>query len=184
MRSTSQGIFPGPVPPNAIKSVIIYDDLEAAQSAMQTAARLLHKAVGEVDSKTAFWQFNLLESPNWRMWATADMHNSDLLIIATRSESGLPGNVAGWLKDAVAQKPDTDCAVMAVFGHPGKYDNAQSPRLQFVRQIVEGAGLNFFAPGIQPGNPDNLLTVNLHAQEEAITPTLDRILHLADRPAH
>ena len=184
MHSTSQGILPGQADPKAIRPVVIYDDLEAGQSAMQTAARLLHKAVGEVDTNTVFWHFNLLEYPNWRIWATADVVNSDLLIIATRSASGLPSSVARWLKDCFSEKPDLDCAVIALFGQPGSYDGAHSPRLQFVRQIVEGAGLNFFAPGIQPGGPGNPLTVNLHAQEEAITPTLDRILHLADRPAH
>lgn len=151
---------------------------------MQSAARLLNSSVGEANTKTAFWHFNLLEHSNWRTWATADVVNSDLVIIATRSDAGLPDSVVGWLEDAVGQKNDTDCAVMAVFGQSGNYDGPQSPRLQRVRQIVEGAGLNFFAPGLQPRDTGHLLTVNLHAQEEAITPTLARILHLSDRPAH
>ncbi len=178
--TTYQGAFPGPVLRNTIKPVIVYDDLEAGQCAMQTAARLLNKAVVEADTKTVFWHFNLLEYPNWRIWATADVLNADLLIIATHTESGLPGNVARWLQDCFTQQPDLNCAVVALFGRPGNYDGAQSPRLQLVRQIVEGAGLNFFAPGIQQGDSCDFMTENLHEREETITPTLSGILRRAD----
>ena len=182
--ATSQGVFPGPVARKAIKPVIICDDPEVGQSAMQAAARLLNKAIGEDDTKTVLWHFNLLEYPNWQVWATADVLNSDLLIIATHTETALPDSVTRWLKYCFAQKPEMNCAVIALFGRPGNYDGAQSLRLRLVRQIVEGAGLNFFAPGIQNWGIRHLVTANLHAREEAVTPTLDRILHLADRPAH
>lgn len=178
--TTSQGTFPGPVVRQTIKPVIIYDELEAGQCAMQAAARLLNKAVVEADTKTVFWHFNLLEYPNWRIWATADVLNADLLIIATHTESGLPGNVARWLQDCFTQQPDLNCAVVTLFGRPGNYDGAQSPRLQLVRQIVEGAGLNFFAPGMQQGDSRDIMTVNLQAREETLTPTLAGILRRAD----
>jgi hypothetical protein len=165
-----------------IKQVIVYDDLDAGQGALQAAAGLIGELDAEADAKPVFWHFKLMEYPAWRIWATADALNSDMLILATQSESGLPGGVARWLKDCLAQKRGSDSAVIALFGPPGRYDGPDSPRLQFVRQVAEGAGLNFFAPGIHAGRAFDIMTVNLHAREETITPTLAGILRRTDCP--
>ena len=170
--------------PKAIKPVIVYDETAAGQSAMQAAESLFHIEIEDLPTKSAFWNFRLMEYPAWRIQATADVLGSDLLILAMHGEDGLPGCVARWLEECVAQKRGTDAAVVALFGPPHRYDGAESPRLQLVRQIVEEAGLHFFAPGTKAEDACGPMTVNLHAREQTITPTLDRILHLADRPAH
>jgi hypothetical protein len=130
--------------------VIVYENLAAGHRAMRLFTDLVEEHKGNLRFRPKPWRFDLLADPEWRQFAAADARRADLLIISTGNDSDLPASVQSWLRLCLAQKSGGG-GVVALFGTEGQMDSAESPRLRFLKQAAEEAGLDFFAPPA----PDN-----------------------------
>jgi hypothetical protein len=124
--------------------VIAYENLAAGHRAMRLFADLVEEHRGHLTFRPRPWRFDLLADPEWRQFAAADARRADLLIISTGNDSDLPASVRSWVRLCLARKAGG--GVVALFGTEGQMDTADSPRLQFLKQAAEEAGLDFFAP--------------------------------------
>lgn len=166
-------------PCHPLAPLIIYDDLLASHRARQLIASITHSSEEAAEVRPAFWCFDLLEHPSGRCQALADAADANLLIVSASGQSAFPPPVTGWLKACLAEKQGTGTAVVAVLGSPPRFDGPESPRLRFLKEAALAAGLDFFATGARPEDLHPATFENLHAREEAMTPTLDGILHHA-----
>lgn len=136
------------------KFVIAYDDLSAARRGLRVIADMARRAGGETKWCPLPWKFDVLKNPVYRLLATGDAANADLIMISTNAPHGLPPAVEVWLKSSLEQKRGDRAAVVALLGPSDHLDQPGSARLQFVRQATEAAGLDFFAPS---GNHEDAL---------------------------
>ena len=163
-----------------LQVLVAYRDIAAGQRAVGTIS---HLTMGRVECpedlslRVQFWRFDLLQDTELRMLATADIGVSDIVIIADSSDLPLEPLIQGWLAQGLGDRRDKDTAVVALFGPAKIPDGPDSDRLQFVQAASRDAGLNFFAP--MPQTPDSsiLRIERLQRRADAITPTLDQILH-------
>jgi CheY-like chemotaxis protein len=94
-----------------------------------------------------------LENPGWRAEATIDTQRANLLIISTSSKGDLPAAVQEWVRSCLSQKQGHDAVVVALLGPADDTDAPDSPRVQFLRNAAEAAGLDFFAPTPHAAKP-------------------------------
>ena len=135
-------------PEAQLNVLVAYDDVSAGQHAMRVIGNV-DRQLDELEKRyPSLWRFDLLEDPDWRLLATAEALQADLLVISASGRSGLPVGVKTWFKTCLAQKKGTAAAVVALFGVGERMDSPDSPRIQFVKSAVEAAGLAFFAPGV------------------------------------
>ena len=126
--------------------VIAYDNVPAGQRAMHTLDNVGHAAGGTLKLCPLLWRFDILEDPGWRAEATIDTQRANLLIISTSSKGDLPAAVQEWVRSCLSQKQGHDAVVVALLGPADDTDAPDSPRVQFLRNAAEAAGLDFFAP--------------------------------------
>jgi hypothetical protein len=141
----------------AFRVFIAYENMGAAQRAMQVFSSLAQDHQGDFTFWPRPWRFDLLADPHWREAAAADARTADLLIIATGAGSDLPAAVRNWLEQCLAERRNGG-GIVALFGAEGELDTIDSPRLRFLRQAAEKANLDFFAPatgsdGAAPASP-------------------------------
>jgi len=126
--------------------LIAYDHATAGLRAMRIFAKLAEDQRGECSFQVRVWRLDLLDDPVWGKAAKSDAMNSDMLVISIESEADLPEGVRGWLTACLSQKSGGSGAVIALFGPEEDEDDPNSPRLKFVKNAAEKAGLHFFAP--------------------------------------
>ena len=127
--------------------LVAYDDVPAGQHAMRMIGNV-ERRIGEIETRyPSLWRFDLLKDPDWRIQATAEAIQADLLVISASGQSGLSGGVKTWLQTCLTQKKGTAAAVVALLGSGEHLDPPDSPRIQFLKGATEAVGLDFFAPG-------------------------------------
>ena len=131
-----------------LKVVIAYEDIPAGKNAMSVLERMEQEPLEMEELFPSLWQFDLLEDPDWRELAKTDVLKSAMLIIAASSSSDLPASVRDWIKECLAQKQGTTTAVVALLGPKDNLDEPDSPRIKFLKNTTDEAGLEFFAPGL------------------------------------
>ena len=172
--SSDQGTHP------ALQVLVAYRDISAGQRAVGTISNL---AMGRTEApedlvlRVQFWRFDLLHDTELRLLATADIGVSDIVIVADSSDLPLDAVIQGWLAQGLEDRRDRDTAVVALLGPALSPDGPDSERLQFIQSAARDAGLNFFAP--MPQTPDSsiLRIEKLQRRADALTPTLEHILH-------
>jgi CheY-like chemotaxis protein len=133
--------------------VIAYDDVPAGRRAMHTLDNVGHAAGGTLKLCPLLWRFDILEDPGWRTEATIDTQRANLLIISTSSKGDLPAAVKEWVRSCLSQKQGHTAVVVALLGPADDTDVPDSPRVQFLRNAAEAAGLGFFAPTPHAARP-------------------------------
>jgi CheY-like chemotaxis protein len=133
--------------------VIAYDDVPAGQRTMHILDHVEHAAGGTLKLCPLLWRFDILEDPGWRAEATIDTQRANLLIISTSSKGDLPAAVQEWVRSCLSQKQGHPAVVVALLGPADDTDAPDSPRVQFLRNAAEAAGLDFFAPTPHAARP-------------------------------
>ena len=133
--------------------VIAYDDVPAGQRTMHILDRVDHAAGGTLKLCPLLWRFDILEDPGWRAEATIDTQRANLLIISTSSKGDLSAAVQEWVRSCLSQKQGHAAVVVALLGPADDTDAPDSPRVQFLRNAAEAAGLDFFAPTPHAARP-------------------------------
>ena len=127
---------------------VAYDDVPAGQHAMRVIGNVDRQIEEFKKQYPSLWRFDLLEDPDWRLLATAEALQADLLVISASScRNDLPGGVRTWIETCLEQKKGTAAAVVALLGSGEHLDPPDSPRIQFLKNATEAVGLDFFAPG-------------------------------------
>jgi CheY-like chemotaxis protein len=126
--------------------VIAYDDVPAGRRTMHILDHVGRAAGGTLKLCPLLWRFDILEDPGWRAEATIDTQRANLLIISTSSKRDLPAAVQKWVRSCLSQKQGHAAVVVALLGPADDTDAPDSPRVQFLRNAAEAAGLAFFAP--------------------------------------
>jgi hypothetical protein len=134
-------------PEEHVHVLIAFDDDAAYQRAMRVLASV---TAGELGVRPLPWQFDRLESREWRPLADLEATRAEIIVIATTSTAELTPAATAWLRHALEGKRGTPTIVVALFGAPGEEDDSTSARLQFVQRLAEEAGLPFLAPAFQP----------------------------------
>ena len=96
--------------------LIVYEDPVAARRALHAASRLAAQTAGQVEFHREFCRFDLLEDRACAVLAAEEARRADLIIVATRTADDLPPTVNRWLADCLAQRDQTDTAVLALLG--------------------------------------------------------------------
>ncbi len=133
--------------------VIAYDDVPAGQRTMHILDHVDHAAGGTLKLCPLLWRFDILENPGWRAEATNDTQRANLLIISTSSKGDLPAAVQEWIRSCLSQMQGHAAVVVALLGPADDTDAPDSPRVQFLRNAAEAAGLDFFAPTPHAARP-------------------------------
>lgn len=138
---------PGPLAVNwQLRVVIAYDETAAGQHALRVLANLGRGRAEHVGFHPATWSFGRLAEAGWAEAATGDAVRADILIIATTSANPLPSAVRQWTEAAIRRKQGSAATVVALFGPEENPDRRGSSRLEAIRSMARGAGLDFFAP--------------------------------------
>lgn len=128
------------------KAVVVYDDVPAGQNALRVLAKMFPEPYDRLQLVPRFWRFDFLEDADWFYSALADAADADIIVIATSSTWGLNGAVERWINIGLPRKRGSNAAVVALLGLEGNTDGQDSPRLRFLQNAVQRAGLVFFAP--------------------------------------
>ena len=128
--------------------LILYGDPEAARHAVSLVSTLARRfsLADEVRPVMRFWRFDLLAESLWQNCAQADLDHAQMLIVATSRKTGLPGEVARWLKACLQTRRASPAALVALLGPNGSLDGPFSPRRRFLERTAVAGGLDFFAP--------------------------------------
>ncbi|HTI69637.1 MAG TPA: hypothetical protein VMF06_06710 [Candidatus Limnocylindria bacterium] len=173
-------------PPMTTQVVIVYRDIAAGRRAVGLLSNLIrgpHEQADELALRVQFWRFDLLENPELRLIATAEVVAAEIIVVADESQLELGSDLERWLERCFLDREGQDTAVVALLGPPESRDGPDSARLQSVQSSARKAGLHFFAP--LPKNKDCTASQieRIHQRAEAFTPTLDHILQEPERAA-
>jgi hypothetical protein len=157
--------------------VIAYDTVAAGQRAMELVSSLHSQDEMDFEMRPLPWRFDLLEDAAWRDLARADVVESDLLFISTFSKSNLPPAVWKWIGECLALKRGETAAVVALFGADGQMDDAESARLQLLRNATREAGLAFFAPSAGEDESSRFLHSGSSIHVEYMSRSVDDVLY-------
>lgn len=159
----------------SLRVVIAYQDLPAGKRAI----RMIRSVASVFGEELRFipipWSFDLVADADWRAVAASDAVQADILILATSERAPLPSEVRQWAESTIHRKQGTSAAVVALFGPENGLDSADSKRIQAIRQATQEAGLEFFAPTLEPAQEQEF--ARIHRRAEWVTPFLDEILH-------
>ncbi len=172
---TSFDPTPAETEQQALRVVIVYNDLAAGKHAMQVMVDVWKELAADIEFKPLPWRFDLLSDEDWHEVAALDAVRSDILIISTSSAHPLPPTVGRWVEDVISRKHGRASAVVALFGPEECPDDGASPRLQAIQSAAQRAGLDFFAP--VPRHELDRALDRIHQRAERITPVLEHILH-------
>jgi hypothetical protein len=132
---------------SAFLITVFYDNPVAARRGMNIF-RLLDQALGEqIEFDCNMWRFDLLELAQAREVARAACAAADMIIVSTQSDDELPASVQSWLRSCLDQKRGATAAVVAFDRERSPYA-LPGPRLQWLQQAAQEAGLQFFTPSI------------------------------------
>lgn len=129
-----------------LQVVIAYDEIPAGKHALRAMAGLGRGLDKDVAFHLATWSFGRLAEEGWGEVAAGDAVRADILIIATSSANPLPAAVRQWTESAIRRKHGSAGTVVALFGPEENPDGNGSTRLQAIRSMAHGAGLDFYAP--------------------------------------
>lgn len=129
-----------------LQVVIAYDEIPAGKHALRAMAGLGRGLAEDVAFHLATWSFGRLAEEGWGEVAAGDAVRADILIIATSSANPLPTAVRQWTESAIRRKHGSAATVVALFGPEENPDGNGSSRLEAIRSMAQGAGLDFLAP--------------------------------------
>lgn len=135
-----------PEPDAGWSAVIVYGDDPARRRALHTLNNVVHVVDEKSKLCPQLWRFDLLEDPDRRAEAAFNTRLADLFIISTSSKGALSAAVQDWVQSSLSQKQGNAAVVVALLGPADDTDAPDSPRVQFLRNAAEAAGLSFFAP--------------------------------------
>ena len=159
--------------------MILYDELAAGQRAMELFTCLADEHADQIEFQPQIWRFDLVSDPDWRPFLDHEAMSADLFIISTTSPDDLPAGVRTWLSLCLPAKRGAGAAVVAMLGQDGAMDLPSSPRLTFLKNLAEEAGLEFFTP-ISRANPHRRsITRITPVWSEATEPSVRRITTLS-----
>lgn len=96
--------------------LIVYEDAAASRRALDVISRLAARTGHQVEFKTDFWRFDMLEDAGWRDTATRDVLAADMIILSTHETGELPPMIDRWLQEGLAQRGEKRTALLALFG--------------------------------------------------------------------
>lgn len=127
-----------------LRVFIAYDEIAAGKHALRAMAGLGRRLGEDIEFHPALWSFDRLTEEGWGEVATGDAVRADILIVATDNTHPLPSTVRQWIEAIINCKQGTTAAVVALFGPEENPDQRGSHRLEKLRSMAHGAGLDFF----------------------------------------
>jgi hypothetical protein len=158
-----------------INVVIVYDDLEAGQHAMEVLAGVGARTGDGGELTLQPWKFDLLSDPDWRSMAAGDVLQADILVLSSNREDGLPAHLKLWLENCLALRRNKPGAVVALMR--GKDGVGDAPSRRFMHDLALRAGCEFFAPATSAAEETEAAFEDIRMRAETVTPTLAGILN-------
>lgn len=138
--------------PFPLSVVVIYNDMHAALRAAQMIEHFGQKYQGKMAPRLQPLPLSQLSDQGCYERSLAAAASADMIIVSINGPGGLPPALKQWIQDCTAQKREGDSAVVALLGSMDESDPVDSPRLQFLKNAVRSAGLDFFTP--TPDQPE------------------------------
>ncbi len=148
---------------SVIRTVLIYQDLEAVRVAKSFCDRLEGILNVKCQLGDRVWRFDVLGIPEFRNAAASAAAKADLVIVSKSDCSELPAKVREWLDMWMWLIDQTNPALIALFGAPR---SESAPIRAQLRNVTRNNGIDFFSAAIPQ-----------EAQSEELRPVLRKTAH-------
>lgn len=139
-------------PKATLKAVIVYEDLETREWAQEAHDRVAQLA-GEHPVRTTWWKLNNLFEPGVLAAAVSTAMRADVIVVAVRSEEGLPLPFYTWVSNWLPHRPRYGGILAALIGNAGGH-TARSGRVgAYLKSVAEEGNLHFVLAENKLSNP-------------------------------
>jgi hypothetical protein len=129
-------------PTSTLKAVIVYEDLETREWAQEAHDRVARLA-GPHPVRTTWWKLNNLSEPGVLAGAVSTAMRAEIVIVALRSEEGLPLPFYTWVNHWLPHRPRHGGILAGLIGDSGRR-TARSGRIgAYLRSVAEQGNLHF-----------------------------------------
>ena len=123
--------------------VIAYEDLAMGLQAMNAFASI-SRVSGIGRAELSLWRFDLLDHHRWRMRASDQAEQADVVIVALRRDHSLPIHVHSWVEHWGGRRKHPEGALAVVFDSSASQRVAsQCEAAVDLQKIAAAAGLDF-----------------------------------------
>jgi hypothetical protein len=139
-------------PATTIKAVIVYEDLETREWAQQAHDRVAGLA-GEHPVRTTWWKLNNLFEPGVLAGAVSTAMRAEIIVVAVRSEEGLPLPFYTWVNHWLPHRPHRGGILAALIGR-AESGGLRSGRVgAYLKSVADEGQLQFFLAENKLSNP-------------------------------
>lgn len=129
-------------PKATLKAVIVYEDLETREWAQEAHDRVARLA-GDHLVRATWWKLNNLFEPGVLAAAVSTAMRAEVIVIAVRSEEGLPLPFYAWVNNWLPHRPRQGGILAALIG-AGARPAARSGRVgAYLKTVAEQGHLHF-----------------------------------------
>jgi hypothetical protein len=100
-----------------LKVALVYEDFEMGVRGRQVVEHSVRQLRAPVTTRMSLWRFDLLQLVEFRSAASRHAEEADILIVAPRNPTQLPGPLTSWLEMEPRQQRPRPGVLVALF-HP------------------------------------------------------------------
>jgi len=127
-----------------VNVVVVYADLEARAIATQVNERFIQQFHQELDFRSAWWSFQVLQEREIMESAAKAAVAADLIFCSTNGSEELPSAAQAWIDLWLPQKNRGDSALIALLRSAHCDDLRPLPAELYLRAVAHAAQMAFF----------------------------------------
>jgi len=124
--------------------VLIYEDLDVGLRAVKLLGAITRAASVE-DTQLTTWRFDHLESDAAQKLASVRAQTADIVIVAMRSNHGLPNHIRSWFDDWIRCRRSPEGALVGVFEPGDSMEFRPSGTASLLQAAAITAGMDYFS---------------------------------------
>jgi len=144
-----------------LSAVMVYENATVAKLAKEKWNYVVHTLQSSYDFELRLWKFDALRIPEWRVAATNDAAQAQLVFVASRGAGDLPPEVKEWIEQWLAMKdrvPDATRLLSAVFDPASDSPDASAfSQVAYLQQAARRGSMDFIAAGAPPQNQQSTI---------------------------
>ena len=131
---------------NALGVLIVFDELPAYKRALRLLVRIGEQLGIDHGIRPLPWQFEVLESPPWRLLASDEAEHAAIVVVASSTIGPLPRAIREWLQMSCVVKRSSPALLVSILGEQGAPGAFASAETEFLRNLTAVAGWEFLSP--------------------------------------
>jgi hypothetical protein len=128
--------------------VLAYDEYSDGIRAKEFFEALAHDHGKLFQFSCHLWKFELLREPRLFNVASRDASRADMVVLAIHQSQELPAEVRRWIERWLPSKQADSCALVVLLGDQPEPTVSATTCRATLRQLAEGANLQFFCKEI------------------------------------